>query len=121
MGNLRERVASDLSFSLTGSDWGLPIVLVSPDNVSYNVTGQVLYNSKATDPDTGEQFIVNNPVVTLETAALTRIPLDGEKWGVKIPVTPSTTAVKEDFVLASRPPERSSVGFIRLYLTRVYA
>lgn len=119
--NLREAVVADLAESVEG-DWGLPIVLISPDKVVYSgLRGQVLYNSKAFDPDTGEQIIVNNPVVALREASLTRVPLGGERWGVRIPVTPSETAPLADFVMSARPPERSSVGFIRLYLTKVEA
>lgn len=117
--NLREQVVADMAISIEG-EWGLPAILVSPDQITYSVRGQVLYNSRVVDPDTGEQVIAQVPVLVLREASLLRVPQPGEKWGVKIPLTPSETAPKVDFVLSDRPPERSSLGFVRLYLTRIY-
>lgn len=117
--NLREAVVADLAVSIEG-DWGLPVTLIGPDRTVYSgLRGQVLYNSRVIDPDSGEQIIVNTPVVSLREASLTRIPQPGERWGVRVPVTPSESAPLADFVMSARPPEHSSLGFLRLYLTKV--
>lgn len=125
--SLRERVESDLEKSLEG-EWGLPVVLISPDgeiidtseNTGDPLSGQVLYDTVRINPETGEQMVVNNPIVTLRRSSLSRIPIPGETWIVKIPTTPSTTADLESFIA---DPERSpeggrSIGMIRLYLIK---
>lgn len=123
--NLRERAESDLGQSLEG-DFGLPVELITPDAVTINtrqsddsvLKGQVLYNSKDVDIDTGLPIVVNNPVVTLRRSSLSRIPVAGENWIVRIPKNPSLTDILIDFALdPSRPPETGqSIGFIKLYL-----
>jgi hypothetical protein len=125
--NLREQIESDLSRTLE-KEYGLPVVLIDPDGntieVSQNdgqpLVGQVLYDTVRINPDTGEEMIVNNPIVSLRRSSLSRVPQAGENWIVKIPTDPSTTAAKEDFIISStRPPEGGrSIGFIRLYLQR---
>lgn len=123
--NLRERAESDLSQSLEG-DFGLPVELIDPDGEIINtrqsddstLKGQVLYNSKDVDIDTGLPIVINRPVVTLRRSSLSRIPVAGEKWIVRIPKNPSETDTLIDFALdESRPPETGqSIGFIKLYL-----
>jgi hypothetical protein len=114
-----------LGKSLEG-DFGLPVELITPDAVIINtrqsdltpLVGQVLYNSKDVDVDTGLPIVVNNPVVTLRRSSLSRVPVAGENWVVKIPKNPSETDTLIDFGLdPSRPPEGGqSMGFIKLYL-----
>lgn len=127
--NLREQAESDLSFTLEGA-FGLPVTLIAPDgaiqsksanDITADLVGQVLYDTVRVNPDTGEEMVVNNPVVVLRRSSLDRIPIPGEKWIVKIPVDPLTTAILEDFLIdETRPPEGGrSIGFIRLYLRRV--
>lgn len=122
--NLRELVESDLLDTLEG-DWGLPVELVAPDGVKYtksandptlDLVGQILYNTIVQNPDTGAEMIVKKPVVTLRLSSLTRVPLAGEKWWVRIPLTPSYTAQKEGFFLEQPSQDGASIGFIRLYL-----
>lgn len=115
--NLRERIERDLSFSLEGR-WGLPVVLISPDGVRQPLTGQVLYDIVRIDPETGNDVIVETPVVTLRRSSLNRVPLAGENWIVEIPVSPSTTAAMQQYIMSpTRPPEGGrSIGIIRLYL-----
>lgn len=126
--NLRERVETDLGKSLEG-DFGLPVELITPDAVIINMrqsdstplVGQVLYNSKDVDVETGLPIVVNNPVVTLRRSSLSRIPVAGEKWIVKIPKNPKETDTLISFAMdASRPPESGqSMGFIKLYLRAI--
>ena len=125
--NLRERAEADLFVSLEGA-FGLPVELIAPDGTSITLSendgetlvGQVLYDTVRINPETGEDVVVNNPVVTLRRSSLSRIPVAGEKWVVKIPTTPSVAADKSLFVIdPTRPPESgASIGFIKLYLRK---
>lgn len=127
--NLREQAEKDLAFTLEG-DFKLPVVLWGPDglkqdksanDITSDLGGMIQYDSVRMNPESGEQMVVNEPIVVLRRTSLTRIPLPGEKWVVQIPTTPSVTATKENFMIsAARSPEGGgSVGFIRLYLQRV--
>lgn len=125
--NLRQRAEADLGTSLE-KDWGLPVVLISPDgeiidtseNSGEALTGQVLYDTVTTNPETGESVIVNNPIVTLRRSSLSRVPAPTERWIVKIPITPDPDADLVEFVLSSvRSPEGGrSIGFIKLFLQK---
>ena len=125
--NLREQAEQDLEQTLEG-DWGLPVVLIDPEGVVYDksandetlpLVGQVLYGKKEFNPDTGTEVYINTPIVTLRVSSLARVPQNGEKWAVKIPTTPSTTADLVTFIFDERPLEGgTSIGFIRLYLQK---
>jgi len=127
MTNLRQKIEQDLGSSLEGA-WGLPVELIAPDGTRINTSqndgdtlvGQVLYDTIRVNPDTGEEMVVNNPVVTLRRSSLSQVPAPGEIWGVRIPINPDPEADFEDFLLdKSRPPEGGrSIGFIRLYLRK---
>jgi len=124
---LREMAEADLAETLEG-EWALPVVLIDPEGNRYDtsandplapLTGQVLYGKRAFNPDTGEDIFINTPVVTLRISSLTRVPVDGERWGVKIPTRPSMTAPMVDFLFTVRPSEGgASIGVVRLYLQR---
>jgi hypothetical protein len=119
--NLRERVERDLSITLEGR-WGLPVVLTSPDGVVQpGLTGQILYGLARLNPETGEDVVVDTPVVILRRSSLTRAPLAGETRLVQIPETPITTAPLVTYCISPvRPPEGGkSIGFIRLYLQQI--
>lgn len=125
--NLRERAELDLARTLEG-DFSLPVELVDPDgneitasiNDSGGLRGQIIFDTVKLNPDTGEEMVLNSPVVSLRRSSLARVPEPGETWLVRIPTTPSVAAAKDDFVIdPSRPPEGGrSLGFIRLYLRR---
>ena len=127
MGGLRERIEADLAITLEG-EYGLPVELISPDGEKINtkkdtteqLVGQILYDTRTGNPDTGEVVIDNNPIVTLRRSSLSRIPKSGEKWSVKIPIEPKADASLVNFVLtATRSNEGgASIGFIRLYLQK---
>ena len=123
MTNLRVQAEKDQSFTLEG-DFGLPVELMGPDakiiNTDINgnpLVGQVMFDYVTDSPETGQPIVVNEPVVTLRISSLSRVPQPGEKWTIKIPTSPSTTAPLETFNLDSnRPPEGGlSIGYIRLY------
>jgi len=115
--NMRQQAEADLAFTLEG-EWALPVVLISPDGVMDTVEGQVLYDSATRNPMTGEQIVVNRPVVTLRRSSLARIPKQNENWLVRIPITPNPQAATVDFLLdqTNAPDGGASLGFIRLYM-----
>ena len=125
--NLRERAERDLARTLEG-EFNLPVELVDPDgneitaslNDDLGLRGQIIYDTVKLNPDTGEEIVINNPVVSLRRSSLARVPEPGEKWLVRIPIEPSTTAAKQSFIKSpTRPPEGGrSLGFIRLYLQK---
>lgn len=119
--NIRELAERHLSVTLEGG-YSLPVTLVSPDaEVQDDITGQVLYDTQVFNPDTGQNIVVNMPAVTLRLSSLSRVPVDGENWIIKIPIEPKVTADKIDFALSpTRSIEKNaSIGFIRLYLSKV--
>ena len=129
--NLRVKVEEDLGKTLEDpTGFGLPVVLIDPDgnrqeksanNPSQDLSGQILYDTRVVDPETGLQMIVHKPVVTLRRSSLNRIPVAGERWGVEIPETPDPTATKILHVVEQAPEDGKAIGFIRLYLTRAEA
>lgn len=118
--NLREQAESDLAITLEG-DFALPVRLTDPDGTITNVVGQVLFDYIEENPETGGPMVVHNPVVVLRKSSLSRVPVSGEKWHVKIPTSPSTTATLEDYIIDSdRPIEGgTSIGFIKLFLRKL--
>jgi len=128
MTNLRELAESDLAQTLEG-EFELPVILISPDgaiqdksanNPENDLAGQVMYETKSFNPDTGEEITVNVPVVTLRRSSLDRIPIPGEKWMVKMPKDPSLEAPLEDFIIDTSNSLRGgrSIGYIKFYLRR---
>jgi hypothetical protein len=128
MPKLRELAEKDLSLSLEG-DWGVPVALLSPDGVWQRtgpdgllpLCGQVLYDIKRLNPDTGESVVVPTPVVSLRRSSLIRVPQPGEGWLVEIPSAPVAGApiVQYTFSPMRAPEGGGSIGFIRLYLQEV--
>ena len=119
--NLRVLTESHLSVTLEGA-FSLPVILIAPDGVTLpEVRGQINYETVIINPDTGEEIAINTPNVSLRRSSLTRIPEAGEKWVVKIPVSPEENAPVESFIISpTQPPQGGrSIGFIRLYLNRI--
>lgn len=123
MANLRETIEAGLAMTLEDpSGFGLPVILVAPDGAEYGpYYGQILYSTKRIDPMTGIETVVKDPIVTLRRSSLARIPLASEKnqWVIRIPVTPSVSADKVSFGLGRPVEDGGSIGFIRLYLTKL--
>ena len=105
------------------------VTLIAPDGSTIDtsandgaaLTGQVWHETSRLDPETGETFIINQPIVVLRRSSLSQVPAPGETWLVKVPVSPLEGAPIEDFVIdPTRSPEGGkSLGFIKLYLRRV--
>ena len=127
--NLRELAVSDLKRENI-RDWGLPVQLIDPDGTRYttdNETGetlkavQILYDYRKLDPGTGEEVTVHEPIVVMMKSSLSRIPVSGENWVIKMPIEPNESATLETRVLSkARAIEGgSSLGYIRLYPGKV--
>jgi hypothetical protein len=127
--DMRAQIEKDLGVTLEG-DYGLPVELTGPDGEEITTSansvdpqnpeplyGQVLYTTTRMNPDTGEEMVVNEPVVVLRRSSLSRIPEPGENWFVRFPKDPDRTAELSDFAFTpDRAPEGGrSIGFIRLY------
>jgi hypothetical protein len=108
--------------------YGLPVELIAPGGTKQTnsandpdnlLAGQVLYDTRAEEPETGAEIVVHKPVVTLRRSSLDRVPADGENWTVRIPETPIDGAPMVDFALERPSEDGGAIGFIRLYLMRV--
>lgn len=118
--NLREQAENDLAETLEG-DFSLPVQLVTPDGIEITARGQVIYDQVKINQATGEEMIVNEPVITLRRSSLSRVPLSGEHWLVRYPQSPSESAPLVSGVLSkTRPPDGgASLGVIRIYPQKV--
>lgn len=123
--NLRELADSTMIISIEGP-FGLPAELTDPDGVEYTnnnrgttLKGQLLFDSVEVDPDTGEVMAVEKPIAVFRRASLTRVPKDGERWAVKMPLQPSETANKTTLVFDGSQALLTggkSLGIIRIPL-----
>ena len=103
--NLRELAESDLQYTLEG-DFRLPVVLIDPEGVKQKIkkgsteplTGQIIYDTREENTETGQEIIVHKPMVAIRRTSLERIPIPGEKWVVKIPIVPVFNTPEEDMV-----------------------
>lgn len=113
MENLRAAIEADLADGIEG-EFAIAISLLSPDGVRYTERGIFSESSKRVDPATGETIIVDEPVATLRTSSLTRVPVAGEKWIFTINGLNYTFG-------RDRAPEKTSIGFTRFYLHKLEA
>lgn len=128
MSNLRALAVTDMR-EQNLKDWYLPVQFTDPDGNVYNkdnISGeqlqavQILYSYPKMDPQTGEEILINEPVVVMARKSLARVPVAGERWHLRFPTEPDPTipaAQWGDYVLSElRAPEvGESLGFIRLY------
>lgn len=129
MENLRAAIEKDLGESIEG-EWGIAVELTAPDGTvqtkSANdstklLKGQVLYFSQPVDPITGEQTIVNMPVVSLRISSLDRVPANGETSFIRMPISPVAGAKKVSFVFTGTKAKEhgTDIGFIRIYPQKI--
>ena len=113
---LRELAEEDLAFPM--DDWGVPVVMFAPDGERHEAVGQVFSDSLRFNPDTGQEIVVFNPTVVFRRSVMTRIPLPGETWLLRLAVDPGGEI--EDYVIdPTRPPEAGrTIGYIKFYLRR---
>lgn len=114
--DIRDLAERHLAITLEGA-YSKEVILTDPDGVKQTLRAQVLYDKVVQNPITGQDQVINEPVVVLRRSSLTRIPKAAERWFVKMPISPVAGAAKEDFVLGGgRAVEGgASIGFIRLY------
>ena len=117
MVDMRAQVEADLEDLLEG-DFGLPVTLISPSGETETVMGQVAYDTRKYDPQTGAEMIIDTPVVTVRRSSLSTIPADGEYWSVRIPSTPTVSADLETYIVETPTQGGRSYGWITLYLTK---
>jgi len=128
MPNLRVRSAQDARY-LNAKDWGLPVNLISPDGITYDtdiITGDQLkaltisYDRTTIVPETGEDVVVPDLIVTLSRLSLEQIPQSGEFWIVEIPESPTSDIMKKFMISPTKAVEGGkSNEYIRLYLQEV--
>lgn len=127
--NLRAEIEKDLHDSIE-SEWKMPVEITGPDGITQIYSkndptellgGQVLYFTQSINPETGETIVVNKPVVSLRISSLNRVPQSGEKWFIRMPISPVAGASKENFVFTpTRAIENGyDIGFIRIYPQKI--
>jgi len=117
MTNLRELGESLLSLTVRGP-FALPIDLTPPSGAKFSSEGQLVFDRIEVTPDSNEIITVVNPVAVLQRSALEVVPQNGENWHFRMPLTPSTTGTKFDFVLdeSKTTDGGKSLGIIRVYM-----
>lgn len=123
---IRADIEEDLWETLEDpNDFGLPVILVSPDGVVYDTSendgetlcGRIVYDTVLEDED-GNEVVVHQPVVTLRLSSLARVPANGESWVVKIPDSPRADATVVPYMFERAPEDGRSIGYIELFLRK---
>jgi hypothetical protein len=124
--NIKSLAEKDLQTTLEG-EFGIPIVLTAPDGsvISKTVDGRPLLCKAAWAQPTinadGQEVVVPNPVVWLRRASLARTPKSGEKWFVRIPVSPAEGAEMGNFLIDENYAVSGGRGLGRVRLPLVLA
>jgi hypothetical protein len=129
MENLRQAIESDLHDSLEG-EFKINVVLISPDAEEQNYSlldpgerlgGRVQYFSVQESPTTGAPIVVDQPIVCLRIASLIRVPQPGERWIIKMPVSPrvGATISSWSFNVDKSSMHGTDIGFIKFYPQRM--
>ncbi|RKX22190.1 MAG: hypothetical protein DRP45_11605 [Candidatus Zixiibacteriota bacterium] len=121
--NIREHLATKGLKRMIEGNYGLPVVLITPDGTTIStdedgntLKGQVLYDHDSLDPETGDLMSTKEIRVTLRKTALSQIPVAGETWKVSIPDDPSDTDTLTTYLMNpdESPVDGQSAGFITL-------
>ena len=129
MENLREQMEIDLN-DMIESEFIMPVELTGPDgitqlysanNIGSLLGGRTQSHSTVVDPETGEKILVEIPVVTLRLSSLNRVPVAGETWFIKIPVSPASGAAKQSYIMSPTraPVVMTDLGTINIYLQKI--
>ncbi len=127
--NLRVKAIQDMK-RLNLRDWsGLVELTPAISGVVQNVdaeTGeplkavQILNDYRSMNPETGEEIIITEPVVTMALSSLNPVPKAGEKWHIRVQLDPTSTELTDCVLSSTRAPEGgASLGFIRFYPQKV--
>lgn len=126
--NIRTHLAGAGLKKMIEGNFGLPVELTAPDGTEIKVnedgdtlTGEILYDRDAIDPESGDLKTVQEIMVTLRKTALSRIPSAGETWKVAIPLDPSLPAILTTHLMNSdkAPIDGGTIGFVKLFLKDV--
>jgi hypothetical protein len=81
----------------------------------------VQYSSTQLDPATGVPVIVANPIVILRIASLIRVPAAGERWMIKMPISPRIGAdIKTwSFGVDRSAIDGTDIGYLKIYPQRI--
>ena len=125
---IRADIEADLAETLESpDDFGMPVELISPDgevqtmsanDPTLGLYGQVLYDTIQQD-ENGNEYIDHQPVVSLRITSLDRVPAPGEKWNIKIPISPVEGADMVSHTGERAPEDGRTIGFIRMILRKV--
>jgi len=122
--DIRKHIATDGLKLMVEKNFSSLVELVAPDGTIINTNedgdplrGEVLYDRDAIDPETGDLITVSTTKITLRKSALSRVPVAGEKWGIKFPINPATPTVLSTFKIGTgkAPTDGQSIGFISLF------
>jgi hypothetical protein len=121
---LREVIEADLLETLEG-EYRLPVVLISPAGQiistkrgsTADLVGQIIYDARIIDPLSGENKIIHAPTVTVRITSLSVVPAPGENWLCRIPISPSYTAAKSDYVIREITDGRA-FGWVQFHLIK---
>lgn len=122
--DIRQHIATNgLKLMLEGNFSSI-VELIDPDGNIINTNedgdplrGEVLYDRDAMDPETGDMIVNSTTKISLRKSALSRVPIAGEKWGIKFPVNPANPTALSTFELGTgrAPTDGQSIGFISLF------
>jgi hypothetical protein len=129
MEDLRAAIENDLHDSIEG-EFGVNVELITPDGETQSMSllypteylrARVQYSSTQLDPATGVPVIVANPIVTLRIASLIRVPAAGERWMIKMPISPRIGAESRlwPFGVDRSAMDGSDIGYIKIYPQRI--
>lgn len=123
--NIREHIATKGLKRMIEGNYGLPVELIPPTGVDITenedgdtLKGQILYDREGVDLETGGMIVIGGTTVTLRKTALSRVPVAGETWGIRIPVNPADPDTLSVFLINTdeAPTDGQSAGFIVLKL-----
>lgn len=120
--NLRSHIATNgLKTSIEGN-YGLPVILIPPDGVPIKtdtdgntLKGQVIYDREELSEE-GDLVSIKEIRITLRKSALSRVPVDGEKWGIQFPLNPATPETLTTMTIdgTNAITDGGTLGFITL-------
>lgn len=123
--NICEHIATKGLKRMIEGNYGLPVELIPPTGVDITenedgetLKSQVLYDREGVDMETGGMIVIGGTTVTLRKSALSRVPVAGEIWGIRIPINPADPDTLSVFLINTdeAPTDGQSAGFIILKL-----
>lgn len=120
--SLRELTAQNTEFMLHESGWELPTIVVTPDGIEHELTGQVIYPCVVEDAQSGVDLVSKkiSVVYSLRAADFT-LPTDVNytECIIKIPERPYDTETLVSYAIARVKSGGASFDFVTYYLRKV--